>query len=65
MATRLYRASVFALYQFSIALGITLLPVAIVANRAGVPIPVGRLVERLGEAHERLEETDADGESTA
>jgi hypothetical protein len=56
---------VFALYQFSIALGITLLPVAIVANRAGVPIPVGRLVERLGEAHERLEETDADGESTA
>ena len=65
MVTRLYRASVFALYQFSIVLGITLLPVAIVANRAGVPLPVGRLVERLGAAYERVEETDADGDATA
>jgi hypothetical protein len=46
---------VFALYQFSIVLGITLLPVALVAKRAGIPFPIGRLVERLGEAHEKAE----------
>ena len=60
MVTRLYRASVFALYQFSIVLGITLLPVALVANRAGLPLPVGRLVERLGEAYERAEPAEAE-----
>jgi hypothetical protein len=61
MVTRLYRAFVFALYQFSIVLGITLLPVALVAKRAGVPFPLGRLVERLGETYERMEpaETEA------
>jgi hypothetical protein len=52
MESQAYRAVVFALYQFSIVLGITLLPVALVANRAGVPFPVGRLIERLSQAHE-------------
>lgn len=55
MESQAYRAVVFALYQFSIVLGITLLPVALVARRAGVPLPVGRLVERLGEAYEEAE----------
>jgi hypothetical protein len=55
MASSLYRASVFALYQFSIVVGIALMPLALVANRAGLPLPVGRLVERLGEAYERAE----------
>lgn len=58
MANILYRACVFALYQFSIVLGITLMPVALAATRAGVPLPVGRLVERLGEAYRRLESED-------
>ena len=48
-----YRALVFALYQFSIALGIVLLPVALVAEQAGVHLPVGRVVDRLGAAYER------------
>ena len=48
-----YRALVFTLYQFSIALGIVLLPVALVAERAGVHLPVGRVVDRLGAAYER------------
>ena len=60
MVTRLYRAFVFALYQFSIVLGIAFLPVALVAKQAGLPLPVGRLVERLGEAYERLEPSEAD-----
>jgi hypothetical protein len=56
MATRLYRASVFALYQFSIVLGIALLPVALVANRAGISLPIGRLVERFETAYRRASE---------
>ncbi|WP_197424842.1 hypothetical protein [Natronomonas sp. CBA1123] len=55
MEFKAYRAFMFALYQFSIVLGITLLPVALVAKRAGIPFPIGRLVERLGEAHEKAE----------
>jgi len=56
-----YRACVFALYQFSIVLGIALLPVALVARQAGVPVPLGRLVERLGRAYEELDaETEAE-----
>jgi hypothetical protein len=57
MVTRLYRAFVFALYQFSIVVGITFLPLALVAKRAGVPLPLGRLVERLGDAYERAART--------
>ncbi len=51
MVSSLYRTTVLTLYQLSIVLGIALLPVALVANRAGVPFPVGRLVERLGSAY--------------
>lgn len=46
------RATLFALYQLSIALGIVLLPVALLARQGGVNLPVGRLVARLGEAYE-------------
>ena len=53
MAPKPYRALVFALYQFSIVLGIALLPVALVANRAGIPFPVGQLVDRLGAVYQR------------
>ena len=54
MAPSPYRAAVFALYQFSIVLGIALLPVALAANRAGVRLPVGRLTDRLGSTYRRL-----------
>lgn len=53
MTASLYRACVFALYPISIVLGIALLPVALVANRAGVPLPIGRLIDRLDSAYER------------
>lgn len=47
-----YRAALFALYQASIATGIALLPVALLARRLGIHIPAGRLVASLGDAYE-------------
>ncbi|WP_199174905.1 hypothetical protein [Halegenticoccus soli] len=52
MFESLYRFSLFALYQFAVVVGILLLPLALVARRAGLPFPVGRLVETLGTAYE-------------
>jgi hypothetical protein len=53
MIASLYRAAVLALYQISILLGIALLPVALAANRAGVSLPIDRLLGRLDSAYER------------
>lgn len=47
-----YRATLLALYQLSIALGIALLPLALAANRLGLTLPIHRVVERLGAAYE-------------
>jgi hypothetical protein len=46
----------FALYQLSIVIGIALLPVALVAKRAGIPFPVGRLVDRIEAAYRQAAE---------
>lgn len=51
MFNRLQRFALFALYQTSIALGIVLLPVALLANQAGIRLPLHRLVERAGSAY--------------
>lgn len=51
MIERLQRTALFALYQVSVALGIVLLPVALLARRAGVVVPVHRLVERFKNAY--------------
>lgn len=50
-----YRFSLFALYQFTVALGILLFPVAILANRVGVELPLGQVVARLGTAYENMD----------
>jgi len=42
----------FAAYQTSVALGITLLPVALLAKHLGVTIPVHRLIQRTESAYE-------------
>ena len=55
MVSRLYRATVFALYQLTLMVGITMLPLALVAKRLGVPLPFHRAVTRLGEAYERTQ----------
>ncbi|WP_254822810.1 hypothetical protein [Haloglomus halophilum] len=47
-----YRATLLALYQFSIMLGILLLPVALAVRRAGLQMPMDRVIERLGTAYE-------------
>jgi hypothetical protein len=55
MAPSLYRASVFALYQLSIVAGIALLPLALAAEQVGVRVPIGRVVDRLGDAYDRAD----------
>ena len=43
----------FALYQCCLLAGILLLPVAVVANRVGLPFPFHRIVGRVGAAYDR------------
>ncbi len=57
MLSSLYRASVFALYQLSLVVGIALLPLALGLDRIGLRIPIGRVVDRLGDAYERAAAT--------
>ncbi|WP_246982161.1 hypothetical protein [Halorientalis marina] len=56
MESRLYRGTLLALYQFSLLLGITLLPIALVARQFGVALPVHWMITRLGEAYEETAE---------
>ncbi len=51
MIRSLKRGVLYTLYQLSIALGILLLPVALLLGRAGITLPVHRIVERLEEAY--------------
>jgi len=52
MIERALAATLFALYQFTIALGIALLPVALVTRRFGFTLPLDRLVEATEHAYE-------------
>ena len=56
MKARLHRTLLFAAYQAALLVGIVTFPLALAAERAGLSLPVGRFVERLGEAHERAAE---------
>ncbi|MEA1930843.1 hypothetical protein [Halohasta litorea] len=47
------RLTVFALYQFTVMLGILLLPVALAVRRLGIQLPIGELIERLDSAYDR------------
>jgi hypothetical protein len=55
MPSRLYRASVFALYQLTVLVGIAMLPVALAAEQVGLRIPLGRVIDWLGEAYDRAD----------
>ena len=46
MLTRLATLIRFGLYQFTLTLGILLLPVVLAARRVGLPVPLERLVAR-------------------
>ena len=53
MIERLRRTTLFAAYQSALVLGIVTFPLALLTERLGMTLPIGRLVDRLGEAHER------------
>ena len=45
------RAAWLAAYPFTQLVGLVMLPVAVLARRAGLTLPVGRLIERTGRAY--------------
>jgi hypothetical protein len=53
MVARLYSATLFALYQLTLLLGIMLLPVAMITERFGLRLPMDRAVSGLNEAYEQ------------
>lgn len=55
-----YRVGLLALYQFAVFVGILLMPLALLARRAGITLPIGQVVETLDNAYtETVGETDA------
>ena len=52
MIDSMQRTTLFALYQLTLALGIALMPVALLVRRVGITLPVGRLIQTTGEAYE-------------
>lgn len=57
MKSRAYYATMFALYQLCIAVGIAAMPLAIAARQAGFTLPLHRLLTNVGEAYEDARET--------
>ncbi len=55
MESRLYRSTLFALYQISLLIGILMMPFALVARQVGLTLPIHRVVSRLGDAYERAD----------
>lgn len=52
MVTRLYRATLYTLYQLSLGAGIALMPVAMLSNKAGLQLPVHRIVRTFRNAYD-------------
>jgi len=50
----LYRAGAFATYQLTLVVGIVLMPLALLARRLGVTVPLGDLVAATGRAYDRM-----------
>lgn len=46
------RAGLLAMYQTTVALGILLMPVALLVRRAGLRLPIDRVVDALGTAYD-------------
>ncbi len=56
MFDRIRTAALFGLHQATVAIGISLFPVAVFArNQLGINLPIHRLVETTGEAYERVD----------
>jgi hypothetical protein len=57
MFDRIRTAALFGLHQATVAIGISLFPVAVFASeQLGIDIPVHRLVETTGEVYAKAEE---------
>jgi hypothetical protein len=56
MTSAMRRGATFALYQVTVALGILLMPVALLARRIGVTLPVNRLLDAANAAYEAADE---------
>jgi len=52
MIERLTSLTTFAAYQTSVALGIALLPLAVVARHLGITLPLHRLIQRTESAYQ-------------
>lgn len=52
MSRTIRRVTLLAIYQLTVLLGITLLPIALVTRQLGVPLPLGRAVDSAKTAYE-------------
>ena len=52
MRDTMYRGGLFVLYQMLVVVGIVMMPVALLARRAGVNLPLARVLETVGNAYE-------------
>ncbi|ELZ00351.1 hypothetical protein [Natrialba asiatica] len=52
MISRVYRATLFALYQLCIVTGIVAMPLAIAARQAGITLPIHRLIDTVETAYD-------------
>jgi len=52
MIDSLQRTTTFALYQLTLALGIALMPVALLVRRVGITLPLDQLIRTTSEAYE-------------
>ncbi|WP_201293994.1 hypothetical protein [Natronorubrum halalkaliphilum] len=52
MISRVYRATLFALYQLCIMVGILAMPLAMVTRQIGFTLPVHRLLANVESAYE-------------
>lgn len=52
MIARLYHATLFALYQTTVAAGLLMLPLAVGMKRVGLTLPIHRLITRVERAYE-------------
>ena len=56
MRATMYRGGLFVLYQMLVFVGIVMMPVALLARRAGVNLPLARALETVGNAYEAADE---------
>jgi hypothetical protein len=56
MLRRLQRTAMLALYQVVVMAGIAMLPIALLARRVGLRLPVDRMVEAAGTAYDEAAE---------